>query len=28
LEEVAHANLQKLNSRKVRGKIQGSGDNR
>ena len=28
LEEVAHANLQKLNSRKSRGKIQGSGDNR
>ena len=28
LEEVAHANLQKLNSRKVRGKIQGSGDDR
>ncbi len=28
LEEVAHANLQKLNSRKSRGKIKGSGDNR
>ena len=28
LEEVASANLQKLNSRKSRGKIQGSGDNR
>ena len=28
LEEVAHANLEKLNSRKSRGKIQGSGDNR
>ena len=28
LEEVANANLQKLNSRKSRGKIQGSGDNR
>jgi len=28
LEEIAHANLQKLNSRKSRGKIQGSGDNR
>ena len=28
LEDVAHANLQKLNSRKVRGKIQGSGDDR
>ena len=28
LEEVAKANLQKLNSRKSRGKIQGSGDNR
>ena len=28
LEEVAHANLQKLNSRKKRGKIQGSGDDR
>ena len=28
LEEVAYANLQKLNSRKVRGKIQGNGDNR
>ena len=28
LEEVAHANLQKLNSRKSRGKIRGSGDNR
>ena len=26
LEEVANANLQKLNSRKIRGKIQGSGD--
>ena len=28
LEEVANANLQKLNSRKSRAKIQGSGDNR
>ena len=28
LEEVADANLQKLKSRKVRGKIQGSGDDR
>ena len=28
LEEVAHANLEKLNSRKSRGKIHGSGDNR
>ena len=28
LEEVASANLQKLNSRKNRGKIKGSGDNR
>ena len=28
LEEVASANLQKLKSRKSRGKIQGSGDNR
>ena len=28
LEEIASANLQKLNSRKIRGKIQGSGDNR
>ena len=28
LEDVANANLQKLNSRKSRGKIQGSGDNR
>ena len=28
LEEVAHANLLKLSSRKSRGKIQGSGDNR
>ena len=28
LEEVANANLQKLNSRKIRGKIQGSGDDR
>ena len=28
LEEVASANLQKLNSRKKRGKIQGSGDDR
>ena len=28
LEEVAHANLQKLISRKCRGKIHGEGDNR
>ena len=28
LEEVASANLNKLKSRKIRGKIQGSGDNR
>ena len=28
LEDVANANLQKLNSRKSRGRIQGSGDNR
>ena len=28
LEEVANANLEKLNSRKIRGKIQGSGDDR
>ena len=28
LEDVAQANLEKLNSRKVRGKIHGSGDNR
>ena len=28
LEEVANANLQKLRSRKSRGKIQGSGDDR
>ncbi len=28
LEEVANANLQKLNSRKIRGKIKGSGDYR
>ena len=28
LEDVANANLQKLNSRKIRGKIQGSGDDR
>ena len=28
LEDVASANLQKLNSRKIRGKIQGSGDDR
>ena len=28
LEEIAIANLEKLNSRKSRGKIQGSGDNR
>ena len=28
LEEVAHSNLKKLNSRKSRGTIQGSGDNR
>ncbi len=28
LEEIANSNLQKLNSRKIRGKIKGSGDNR
>tara|TARA_Y100001968_G_scaffold297520_1_gene306661 strand:+ start:111 stop:440 length:330 start_codon:yes stop_codon:yes gene_type:complete len=28
LEEIANANLEKLNSRKIRGNIQGSGDNR
>ena len=28
LEDVANANLQKLNSRKIRGKIGGSGDDR
>ncbi len=28
LEDVAHANLQKLNSRKLRGTIHGSGDDR
>ena len=28
LEDVANANLQKLNSRKLRGKIKGTGDNR
>ena len=28
LDDVANANLQKLNSRKSRGKIHGSGDNR
>ena len=28
LEEIAEANLKKLSSRKSRGKIQGSGDNR
>ena len=28
LKDVACANLQKLNSRKIRGKIQGDGDNR
>ena len=28
LEEIANANLQKLNSRKIRGKIHGSGDDR
>ena len=28
LDDVANSNLQKLNSRKFRGKIQGSGDNR
>ena len=28
LEDIANTNLQKLNSRKIRGKIQGSGDDR
>ena len=28
LDEIANSNLLKLNSRKIRGKIQGSGDNR
>ena len=28
LEEIANSNLQKLSSRKLRGKIQGSGDDR
>ena len=28
LEEIAHANLEKLKDRRSRGKIQGSGDNR
>ena len=28
LEDVANSNLEKLNSRKIRGKIQGSGDKR
>ena len=28
LDEIANSNLQKLNSRKMRGQIQGSGDNR
>ena len=28
LEDIANSNLQKLNSRKSRGRIQGSGDNR
>ena len=28
LEDVANSNLEKLNSRKIRGKIQGEGDNR
>jgi len=28
LDEIANANLNKLNSRKIRGKIQGSGDDR
>ena len=28
LEDVANTNLEKLNSRKIRGKIQGSGDDR
>tara|TARA_B100000700_G_scaffold212024_1_gene233065 strand:- start:2507 stop:2836 length:330 start_codon:yes stop_codon:yes gene_type:complete len=28
LEDVANTNLEKLNSRKIRGKIQGEGDNR
>ena len=28
LEDIANANLQKLNSRIIRGQIQGSGDNR
>ena len=28
LDEVANANLKKLNERKIRGKIHGSGDNR
>ena len=28
LDEIANSNLQKLNSRKIRGQIQGSGDDR